>query len=232
MKRQGSGRFVAMPGRRGKRSAWERSCGTRAACGHARPRTGRRRPAPAPRGPRISAAAAPAADSAVTDRALPAHHVPALDEQRRRVLEDHRERRKRPRGHEIVRQQPFRPGFGASGHDPHVRQPGHLDRPLEVARVAALAVDERDRGLGQRRGQCESRPARSRSQIGDPRALPARRAAREPSASPRRAGGSLPPRHAPSSRPSDPPPAAAGSAPAARRRAAERPRRDVSRETL
>ena len=52
--------------------------------------------------PRISAAAAPAARLLAPTRTLPGHDVPAVGEQRRGVLEDHRQRAQRARGDQVV----------------------------------------------------------------------------------------------------------------------------------
>ena len=121
--------------------------------------------------PRIAAAAAPAGVLLGRDGALPGHEVAALGQQRRGVLEDHRQRgRARGRSRGRARRS-RRPLLGARVDDGDVRA---ARRPRPRARGSGSG-GSRSRpahtcASGQRGGEREARPAGAGAEVGDPRA--------------------------------------------------------------
>ena len=139
-----SGRFVAMPGRRGNRggvgailrntcNVWSRAPGNGVtACGGADSR------------PSCSAAARPSAASSADDGALPRDEAPAVGQQRCGVLAQHRERGDRAGRHEVVPPESVRPALGAVVDHRDVGEPDLLGSPQEIAAMTRGGLDEED----------------------------------------------------------------------------------------
>ncbi len=117
-----SGRFVAIPSRRGNRAAWARSCAARAA--FAAPSRGNgttARTGSAVR-PEVARGGSGVGGLGIVDRPLPRHEHAALAQQRRRVLAQHGQRGQRAGGDDVAAAEPVGPVLRPGAHHLDVRE--------------------------------------------------------------------------------------------------------------